>query len=80
MLAGETASLHKGSNGSVIGFVKAKSSKNSVSSKYEDSIEQDGGNLYADKMMNRDITVSEDGRMLDDEGIEVHDNRDGLKH
>ena len=80
LLAGETTSLQKGSNGSIISFVKAKSTKNSVSSTHENGIEQDGGNLYVDKIMNRDITVREDGTMVNDEGIEVHDNRDGLKN
>ena len=80
LLAGETASLKKGSNGSVTSFQKGKISQNSVNSRYEDSLEQEGGNLYADKMLNRDITVSADGSMIDEDGTEVHDNRDGLKH
>jgi len=80
LLAGETASLIKGSNGSVTSFQKAKSIESSVSSRYEDSVEQDGGNIYVDKMMNSGITVSADGEMINDEGIIVHDNRDGLKN
>ena len=77
LLAGETASLKKGSNGSVTSFQKSKIAKSNVSSRYESSVEQEGGDIYADKMMNRDITVTPDGTMLDSEGTEVHDNRDG---
>jgi len=74
LLAGETASLIKGSDGSVTSFQKGKIAKNSVNSKYED-----GGNLFTDKMINKNITVTTGGTMIDETGTEVHDNRDGLK-
>ena len=80
LLAGETALLKKGSKGDVTSFTKGKIPNSEVTSSYESSVEQDGGNLHADKMMNRDITVTADGSMVDEEGTEVHDNRDGLKH
>jgi len=80
LLSGETALLLKSSAGSVTSFQIVKISDNTASSTYENGVEQDGGNLYADKMMRRGTTVTVDGTVLDDEGNEVHDNRDGLKN
>ncbi len=80
LLAGETASLVKGSDGTVISFQKGKIAENSVNSKYEDSVELYAGDRVKDKKMRSDTTVAAGGALLNDEGTIIHDNRDGLKN
>ncbi len=81
LIAGEALTLKKTSDGKVESFKKGKMSNKSYSNtKYENSVEKYGATIAEDSFYQEGIIVREDGSMVNDEGEEVHDNRDGLKN
>ena len=76
LLAGETASLLKASDGSVKSFKKGKLSNNSLGSRYENSIEQNAAIVSEDRFMNADSTVNRSGHAYYYEGDNGQDNQD----
>jgi len=68
LLAGETASLQKGANGSVKSFKKGKSAKNGLNSRYENGVEQNLAVVSEEKDRDlfRDTIISNTGDPIDE--------------
>ena len=77
LLAGETASLQKASNGSVKSFQKSKISKKHASSKYENEIETDGALIRENQDMNYGSVVNDAGEVVDDGSGDFDDGNNG---
>lgn len=73
LLAGETASLLKASNGSVKSFKRGKISNNGISSKYENRIEQNAALVNEDGAINAGSIIDASGNIIDD-GNRGHGN------
>ena len=73
LLAGETASILKDSNGKVKSFKKDKNSKNSANSRYENTLEQNAAVVTEDRALNAGSIIDGSGNIVDD-GNSGHGN------
>ena len=70
LLAGETASLLKASDGTIKSFKKSKFDKGSVNSKYERNLEQASAMISEDRAVNYGRIVSSSGNLVMDPSVD----------
>lgn len=77
LLAGETASLQKGSNGKVTSFVRGKVTSNNRDLRYENSIEQNTAIVSEDRYSNAGSIIDDAGNIVDDGSGAFDDGNNG---
>jgi len=77
LLAGETASILKASDGSVKSFKKGKVSNKGINSRYENGIEKNAAIVREDRAINAGSIVDGSGSIVDDGSGEYDDGNNG---